>query len=347
MATVDLKFLHKKSVKRNGKTYVYYYFRRGGLEIRLPPPTDAGFLPKYSECLKAPESKCELPYSIASLIKAYRQSPEFKSLAPRTRAVREVFLNLILSDHGDKHLGKLTRSKVFDIRDAMQDKPGKANNYISCLSVLMDYATKRDWRRDNPCAGVGRLELGEHEPWPDEVIQKAIGAADPVLRLAIALHYYTGQRITDVCKMTWHDIKDGTVRVVQQKTGKELWIKLHSDLAKMLGDAAINRDSIHILPTNWRTPFSPHSLRNRLRTLMAKIGENYVFHGLRKNAVNELLQAGCTTWEVSAITGQSPQMIEHYAKKVDRRSLAERAIGKWESGQTSGQTLLFTKSSDK
>ena len=39
-----------------------------------------------------------------------------------------------------------------------------------------------------------------------------------------------------------------------------------------------------------------------------------VFHGLRKSAVVTLLEAGCTDAEVSAITGQTRQMVEHYAR---------------------------------
>jgi hypothetical protein len=52
---------------------------------------------------------------------------------------------------------------------------------------------------------------------------------------------------------------------------------------------------------------------------------------LRKNAVNALLEAGCSTAEVSAITGQSLQVVEHYAKGRDGRALARAAMVKWES----------------
>ena len=71
----------------------------------------------------------------------------------------------------------------------------------------------------------------------------------------------------------------------------------------------------------------------RLRVLMRKLGEDYKFHGLRKNAVNALLEAGATTWEVMAITGHSPTQVEHYAKRVQARKLASAAILKWEKGR--------------
>jgi len=60
------------------------------------------------------------------------------------------------------------------------------------------------------------------------------------------------------------------------------------------------------------------------------LGIKTVPHGLRKNAVNALLEAGCTIAEVSAITGQTHQVVEHYAAKVNRRKLGKSAIVKFE-----------------
>jgi len=54
-------------------------------------------------------------------------------------------------------------------------------------------------------------------------------------------------------------------------------------------------------------------------------------HGLRKNAVNALLEAGCTVAEVAAITGQTYGVVEHYAARVNRRHLGKAAIVKLET----------------
>jgi hypothetical protein len=43
-----------------------------------------------------------------------------------------------------------------------------------------------------------------------------------------------------------------------------------------------------------------------------------------------LLEAGCTDAEVSAITGQSRAMVEHYSRQVNQRKLATSPILKWE-----------------
>lgn len=57
-----------------------------------------------------------------------------------------------------------------------------------------------------------------------------------------------------------------------------------------------------------------------------------VFHGLRKSAVVFLLEAGCNDAEISAITGQSRKMVEHYARMVNQEKLAAAAVLKWEAG---------------
>ena len=68
--------------------------------------------------------------------------------------------------------------------------------------------------------------------------------------------------------------------------------------------------------------------REVMKPLRAK---RLVFHGLRKSAVVMLLEAGATDAEVSAVTGQSREMVEHYSKQVNQRKLAAAAILKWEA----------------
>jgi hypothetical protein len=55
-----------------------------------------------------------------------------------------------------------------------------------------------------------------------------------------------------------------------------------------------------------------------------------VFHGLRKTCAGLLAEAGAATKPVGAITGQSDQMVSHYAKLAERGGLARQAITKLE-----------------
>ncbi len=65
-----------------------------------------------------------------------------------------------------------------------------------------------------------------------------------------------------------------------------------------------------------------------------------VFHGPRKSAGVFLLEAGCTDAEVSAITGQSRRMVEHYSKQVSQKKLAAAAVLKWEAAGSLGRISL-------
>jgi integrase len=119
--------------------------------------------------------------------------------------------------------------------------------------------------------------------------------------------------------------------VTQEKTGCHIVVPVHRDLAPIL--AAIPKRSIFVLTSSKGSPWSKHGFRTswgRMTTRL-ELPEGLVFHGLRKSAVVMLLEAGCTDAEVSAITGQSRQMVEHYAQQVNRKKLAASAILKWEN----------------
>ena len=62
----------------------------------------------------------------------------------------------------------------------------------------------------------------------------------------------------------------------------------------------------------------------------ARLPDDCVLHGLRKTAARRLAEAGCTTEEIKAITGQSDRMVAHYTKDANQRKLATAAIVKLE-----------------
>lgn len=66
-----------------------------------------------------------------------------------------------------------------------------------------------------------------------------------------------------------------------------------------------------------------------------------VFHGLRKNAVNMLLEVGCTEAEVSSIVEMSEAMVRHYAKDVNKRRLAVNGMRKLEAAWSEMRHNVF------
>jgi len=189
----------------------------------------------------------------------------------------------------------------------------------------------------NPCLGVLGLKLKggkPYEPWPWSMIELVREVAPARLWEAAALALYTGQRRGDVLSMRWSDIESDQIQVEQSKTGKRLWVPVHKDLRSILKE--LPRTGEFVLRNDHGAPWTESAFKSAWRRLMddERLGyiktRRLVFHGLRKSAVVMLLEAGCTDAEVAAITGQSRDMVEHYALAVNQRRLAAAAILKWE-----------------
>lgn len=73
------------------------------------------------------------------------------------------------------------------------------------------------------------------------------------------------------------------------------------------------------------------------------LGE-FVFHGLRKTTAVVLAEAGCSTKQIAAVTGQSDQMVEHYSRMADRAKLAKAAVTKLERKMKAEAAKLPTSS---
>ena len=138
--------------------------------------------------------------------------------------------------------------------------------------------------------------------------------------------------------MLWTRIRDNMISVRQEKTNTQLWIPMHRDLAIIVGQ--MERTSVTMLSNSSGAPWTKDGFKTSWQKQMADDRlaplrkRHLVFHGLRKASVVFLLEAGCTDAEVASITGQSREMVEHYAKQVNQRRLAASAILKWETAET-------------
>lgn len=325
-----------KTVRARGK--VYEYFVTGKVENgkpvlrRLPARDDRSFGRSYAGMVAARHARegAVEAIRINDLSRAYQLAPVFRNRAERTQNTYLVYLRVIEEEIGNAPVAEIERRDVQALLDKMQDRPGAANMTLAVLRNMYKIALKREWATSDPTRDVEFVERGDatHEPWPEQLLAAAL--ADPVVSLPVALLYYTAQRIGDVCRLRWADIEDGYLIVTQEKTGKLLEIRVHAALAKIL--ATRTRDAETILHARGK-PLKPDTLRVRLQAWGAKMDAKLVPHGLRKNAVNALLEAGCSVGETAAISGQSLGMVEHYSRRRNNRKLGTAAIERWEGAE--------------
>ena len=326
---------HIKTVRRGGKVYLYFNTgqKRNGkpIYVRLPDRSSANFFDVYAALIGGRTKRGQAAYTVASLTDEYLASTTFARLAENTRKNYLTQTAKVKEAWGKFDAGKLEPQHVRYVLESGAWGAGTCNMVLAVVGVIYRWGRRNKGLRNNPTKDVDRQEVGAHEPWPEDVLEAALDCDDDTVRLATHLLYFTGQRIGDVMKMRWGDIRDGYVYVKQQKTGKVVEPPLISDLVRELERTP--KTGLTIIDGIKST-----QLRHRLQTFTLGLGAKTVPHGLRKNAVIAFLEAGSTVPEVAAITGQTHQVVEHYAAQVNRRKLGKAAVVKFEAARGRNKT---------
>lgn len=333
------KLKHVKFVRSRGKVYAYFNTgkKRDGQPIyqRLPDPASVGFYDSYAAMLGARTKRQTVGYTVADLARDYEYSPKFSGHAKATQELYSKTLRRIALHLGKFPVSALERHHVQKVLDAEMAGPGAHNVFVAVLGLIYKWARERGKTDVEPTKDISRLKIAEHEPWPLEVLEAALASDNDLTRLAVHLLYFTGQRVGDVVAMRWSNVRDGVLTIVQGKTGKDIVMPLPADLRDEL--ARTTKRGLTILADELGRPYSTEQIRRELQAFTAAMGHKTVPHGLRKNAVNTLLESGSNTGEVSSITGQSLKLVEHYAKRMNRREMAEAAVLKFENKRRSGK----------
>ena len=343
----------KNVTERKGLLYFRRKIDQKDTYIRLPDAYSPDFAAEYAR-LSAPDTTREAVAhgTLAWLVVDYKRSVEWKAKSLKTRENQGRYLDMIVEVHGHRTVKGVRPVAVYRMRDAFADTPGKANVWLSVFGSLMRHAIRIGQRDDNPALNVPILKIGEHEPWPADLLRVCLEEATPMTRLAIVTGLCSGQRIGDVVRMQYGWIKDGMMQFTQGKVRrggitKDVAVPMHPFWIEEL--EKLPRRSVTLLYERTGRPFqTTAALQERLRALMAKeavqqvhadlvarevIGEGstFTFHGLRKNACCYLLERGLNDSEVGEILGMSPEMVRHYGKRARAlmiaRGAADRIIG--------------------
>lgn len=332
---------HVKYVRSKGK--VYAYFNTGkttskGMPVyaRMPHPSAVGFFDSYAAFKGARTKRQSVGYLVSDLVRDYEVSMEKREdLAEGSKALYRFTNKRVVELLGEFPINDVQPSDVRFMLENKMPGVGAHNIFLSMVRILYKWARLDGKTTLEPTKDMKALKGGEHAPWPEPILQAGLQAEDDRTRLAINLLYYTGQRIGDVAKMEWDHIIDGEMWVLQEKTDKEVCPPVHRDLAAEL--ARTPRTGKTILTDAMGQPLNEEVIRRDLKVFSKARGKECVPHGLRKNAVIALLEAGCTIAEVSAITGQTFGIVEKYAAKVNRRRLGKAAMEKLENRTSTGK----------
>lgn len=322
MGRLTMKNVHPKG----GRLYYRKKIKGKDYYVRLPDQDDPTFSIRLEELRNERVRKRPGEGTLAALVADYKASSAFKSIpSDVTRANYRRYLDMIAREDGHRTVKGIKPFYVAKMRDRYQATPGKANNWLSIFKTLMDYGAFNDWRSDNPASRLKPLPIGEHEPWPANVLEQALSAASPMTRLAIVLGLTTGCRIGDAVRIQHKWLEGGVLEYTASKNKTDVAIPVHPLLTTEI--AKLERKAVTVLYDRSGKPFSSRkTLSERIRDLMKSIGaEEYSFHGLRKNAACYLAEMGMSDSDIGSMLAMTSQTVRHYTKRKRAFMVAQRA----------------------
>lgn len=260
------------------------------------------------------------------LFRKYEKSPGFEKLSIKSKQAYMYCGRRIADQLGDMDVATVRRSTLIKMQTDMKDKPALANLFARITSVVMSYGVDLDILPANPAYGLKSLRTGSHEKWEPSEVRKVIELRDRRVSTAVALAWYTGQREGDILSMRWSDYSEGYITVEQQKTGKEMKIKVHPDLEKYLGSIRGTEPKKHFIVSG-EHQLGGSAFRSSFSRKMKELKINKTFHGIRKGVACSLAENGRSVSEIAAILGHKTiRMAAYYADQANGKKLAENAV---------------------
>lgn len=336
---------------RHGKRR--WRFRRGKKTVSLPgEPGEPAFKAAYQAAIEGraaptPAAVHRLrtaapPRSLRAAWRVLRADTlEWKTLGPAIKEaqtrIAEHFLETPVVEgepllFGDVEVANLKRKHIKAIIARKSDTPHAAAHLLRVIRKLTGVALDQEWIEQDPTYRLKfRPEYKGWKAWPSEMLDKfeerwPIGSTP---RLVYSLALYFGHRRSDVTQVQWTDLEVAATNVVQQKTGKPLWIPMHANLAEAI--AAAPRTGDFVVMTQWGKSFSAKALGMRMQkwTAAAGIPPGHTLHGLRKSLGKALAEHGATTRQLMGILGHDDiQHAELYSREAEQRGLAADGMEK-------------------
>lgn len=282
--------------------------------------------------------------SFAALVRAFKESPKFRAYGEATQELWGRELDFAARPDC---LGALSRSEIRPalvqaFMDGLEGRPGKQAASLSAIRQLEKWAVVRDLLPRQITLGVETEESdGGHIPWSEQQVTYAEMHLPPHLSRVITLAANTGQRGSDLIRMSWSDIElfqgiEG-IKVHQKKTGREVWVPITSPLAAamrtwerrptpFLTRAGGRLWTRRKLTEAWTYQRKNNALFASYRLCGPDEDRPLVLHGLRGHACVRLLRAGANTRQIADMVGMSEDMVAHYTRFSVQRENAAAAV---------------------
>lgn len=327
--TVNANHLPQFRVRRRGNK-IYYYYDTGG-KPRKEIPLGSDYLLAVQAWGKIhvapPPAKITIGYAISQ----YQISADFNSLGHGSQKDYNYAFDKLLGKFADAPMDEVKPSHIqlyLDWRTAGDDetRPSlhRAQREVQILGMVYRWAMARDWTRFNPCQPVKKKRLpGRKDIYiEDDVLAAVYQKGCTVLREAMDIAYYTGQRPIDVLGLYDPKLENDVISLRQTKRKTPLRIKLIDGLADVIKQIAERKrdfdvQNIYLLVDEKGRKMTKHKLRSRFekaRALCGDMAKHFQFRDLRAKAATDIRDAAGIEAAQALMGHSSIVMTEHYTR---------------------------------
>lgn len=248
------------------------------------------------------------------------QKEKLGLLAPKTQANYSAAAGLIPSS--SKVVGDYSVSDISKILSPLS--PGAYMVTRGFLSSLFSFAIRQGLTAINPVRGTETRKLGKALRWPRELVYGAIDKIeDQEAALVMKVMYASGQRLSDTLRLKGRDITDGSVTIIQKKTGNQVTFPISREMTDKLVAMEPNPDKPFFKIKASKVWYEWRQVRDGLNMTA------YKPHGLRKAASCEAAEGGASEAELQAMLGhKTVRAAALYRLEADRKLLASSAMAK-------------------
>jgi len=278
--------------------------------------------------------------STSWVVQTYRQSDEYRGLAPGTLKYYSRILKDIENCHPSLPFADAwTRRVVIDFVNTYSK--GMRKQAGAVLRNLFNIAMYHGVAKEN-CARDLRIRSSGRR---DQIFTDADCGAwlracgdDETMRMAFTVLRYTVQRPNDGLWMTWDRYNGNVISLRQQKTKKLVDVPCHFLLREALETAKPNVTTPFIV-SNGNKRLTYTRFNERFRKIADRAGISHLqARDLRRTAAVNMALAGATETEIAAIAGWSIQQTRGILETYLPRNveMAKNAVSKWEEKSRKG-----------
>jgi integrase len=297
--------------RANRKRQDRWYWQRPGFPLTRLPADRADRLALVERLNAAADGERASqagPDTIAGLIAQYRESEEYRELAPGTSKYYRRYLRDIEALGPRLPFASFSRRAVVDFIESYA-KPHQRRQAAAVLKNLFRLARYRGVVIADETAGLRlRTRKPRDRVWSDNEIIRWLDAArieDLHMTTGFLILQYTAQRPNDVLQMTWPHYSGSAIRLRQQKTNALLDVPTHPALAEHLDSLARSPGSLTIVAYRGR-PVKYARFNERFRRIAERAGiEGAQARDLRRTAMLRMAEAGATVPQIASVSGHS------------------------------------------